>query len=94
MKKRSKLLSLLLAIFLIATFISVSVLTVSAAGASEGCGDGNHYSIKNTVVESVAPTCTQPGYDKAQCLICGEKFTVKEHEAKGTRCTRSSAARA
>ena len=71
MKKRSKLLSLLLAIFLIATFISVSVLTVSAAGASEGCGDGNHYSINNTVVETVAPTCTQPGLMTEECVICG-----------------------
>ena len=81
MKMRSRILSFLLAVIMVAalipmTFISVSAATVDTAygltdtaptePTGKGCGDGNHYSITKAVVETKLATCTEKGYDKAE----------------------------
>lgn len=82
MKRRTKILTLLLSLMMIATFICISVVSVSAAEAT-GCGDGNHYSINKPVMEHKDATCTEAGYDKTECLICGQLYTIRDYVATG-----------
>ncbi|MBQ1317325.1 MAG: hypothetical protein IIY46_07570 [Lachnospiraceae bacterium] len=72
-------------LIVLAACLAAGPARVYAAGAP-GCknaNDGNHYNRDGTAEESVAPTCTEDGYDVYTCLLCNEKFKVKTQSALG-----------